>query len=393
MVRQSRASGGDGAAPYFYTAPAAVACAGITLLLHGELALLDSWSPITMGFTHFATLGFVSMTGMGAFYRTAPMLLDRPQPGRALALAGWLGFAIGAASLCIGLAGVSVTPVFVAIGALFPALLAFFWPATRLLRGTTEPAPGGAWRLAVYAFLTVAALGIWVAHGHGGMKFPGPRALWIQLHLSIALFGWVGGMAVAGLGVRVRDVGGTPNPLPRLWSQLATLGIVLCVVVLAVDYAGGLEVEPATARAVGLLAASPVIVATALWSTRWAFAELAGPNDHPLARDEALLWRAAFAFGPITLAAAALAILQDDAASRVLFGWIAIWGWAGLVAHALLRSLAPPRLGAQVTLGLHLATLAVGLLATATRNGELALFAGAALIAFALTLIPRPQRA
>ncbi len=392
-VASPGAAPSDPAAPFFYTAPAAVACAGGVLLVHGERALLDSWSPVTMGLTHFATLGFVTMTGIGAFYRLAPSQLDQPAPGRWLALLTWLGFTIGIGSLCIGLTGGFVAPVFVAIGALFPALATFFLPAIRLLRRTRGHPAAGPWWLAVGAFFAVAALGIWVAHGHGGMAFPGPRSLWVQLHLSIALFGWVGAVATASLQARLTDCSATAPPLLRGWSMLGGVGVVLCVLVLAVDYVGAFDVSPNTARTVGLLAAAPAAFATAIVSTKWGFAGLALAPPNAVARDEALLWRVAFALGPVTLVCAGLAIAVDDATSRVMFGWIAVWGWAGAVTLAMLYSLAPLRLPASTILGLHATTLALGLVATAAGSNALALATGVALVALAAALIPRRRTA
>jgi len=232
-------------------------------------------------------------------------------------------------------------------------------------------------------------LGIWVAHGHGGMEFPGPRSLWIQLHLSIALFGWVGAGATAVFASQVEATGCDADDLPRLWSRLATWGVVLPSSILAADYVGAFDVSAETARRSGLLAAAPAAFATALWSTRWAWRQL---ERAPLAQPDRWLWRAAFAFAPLTLAAAALALWRDDAMSRVLFGWVAIWGWAGLVAHATLRSLAPPRWAAGPLIGLHLLTLAGGLLATASRSTACALATGIGLIVLALALWPARRK-
>lgn len=382
--------GRDAAFLFFFTAPAMLACAGLTLLYYGERALLDSWSPITMGLTHFVTLGFVSMTGIGAFYRLAPRQLDRPPFALSGAVFAHVGFTIGVVALCVGLAGVAVTPVFVAIGALFPALAVFFWPAIARLRGTRSPHPRASWRLAIGAFLAVTVLGIWVAHGHGGMDFPGPRSLWIQLHLSIALFGWVGALAIACLAARLERANRAPGDLPAGWFRLGFAGIVLPLIVLSLDYASALRVEASTARLIALAVAAPVAFASAILAPRWAFSALARSG---MPRDETRLWRVAFAFGPITLAAAAFALWRDDASSRVVFGWVAVFGWAGLVAHAVLRSLAAPRVAVRVTLALHGLTLVAGVWATLQASAALTQIAGALVIALAASLVPRGTNA
>jgi len=71
----------------------------------------------------------------------------------------------------------------------------------------------------------------------------------------------------------------------------------------------------------------------------------------------------------VAFASAIVAFVLSDPRAGVVFAWIAIWGWAGTLAHGLLQQLGPldrpsavevePVL-ARASLWLHLATLAVG---------------------------------
>ena len=63
--------------PFFVTAPIAVAGAGGMLVGFAERLLSNNWSPLTVGLTHFATLGFLSMTLMGSFYLLVPAQLGK----------------------------------------------------------------------------------------------------------------------------------------------------------------------------------------------------------------------------------------------------------------------------------------------------------------------------
>jgi len=58
--------------------------------------------------------------------------------------------------------------------------------------------------------------------------------------------------------------------------------------------------------------------------------------------DESLLfWRAGLVLAPVVLFAATAAIWFDDPRLPILFGWLAIWGWAGLIVHGMLTRILP----------------------------------------------------
>jgi len=347
------------------------------LLYWGERVLADSWSPLTIAFTHVGTLGFFTMTAIGTFYRIAPERLGRPLRGGRLPLFVHIAFSLGVVLLCIGLAGLTAAAVFAAIIGLFPALCAFFWPAIEALRGThTQPAARPL-RLAIASFVIVCVLGLWVAHGHGGMKFPGPRSLWIQLHVSISLFGWVGGISTAAFGSLS---GRHEEGLAALWSRLVFLGISLPAAVLAIDYSGRLATDLNTANWIGALAALPAAIATGWLTPRWGLARL----KHPAyAIPAARFWKTGFLLAPVTLALGLLTLLWGTSEMRLLFGWVAIWGWAGFIAHAMLRGETPDDARTTRAYGLHLASLVLGVLAIMTHDPWLARGTGALLLVLA----------
>jgi len=85
----------------------------------------------------------------------------------------------------------------------------------------------------------------------------------------------------------------------------------------------------------------------------------------------------------VSAAAACLALASDGAASRLVFGWLAIWGWAGLFVHGLVRgelAAAPPRAGSWA-FGLHVVGLVAGGFAIALGGDALARATGLVLIA------------
>lgn len=392
---------------FFWTAPLAVVAGGGVLLALGEQTLLNNWSPLTMGLTHIATLGFITMTLIGACYLLIPLQLDRRIKAPRLLYFVYATFAIGVCSLCIGLAGISVTSVFVAIGTLFPALACFFWPVIASLRGTRGQPDATPLRLAIGSLLAVATIGIWVAHGHGGMKFPGPRGLWIQAHLAIALFGWIGGIAGAAFDLfsreRVQPGAGSPQGISRWWGRLLWVGVVAPSALLAMQYLGLIEMSHADATWTATTAIAPAAVAA--WGIQpWhGLRSLRNPLNQVA---EPHYWRTAFCLGPIALVLSAIALIQPAPQWSIASGWVAIWGWAGLIAHAILREFSGSRFAdpsddsQPETVGridalafpLHLLSIVTGVAAIATGDPTLARLTGAVLLALGGIQIHRMVR-
>lgn len=380
--------------PFIFTAPIAIACAGALLLAQGASPLLNNWSTLTMALTHIVTLGFLTMLMLAAFYVFAPQILDKRIKAPRLAFVVYAFFAPGIVALSLGLGGVAVLPVFIAIGTLFPGLLAFFWPAIAVLRGTRSTPFATPLRLAIGSFFAAATIGIWVAHGHGGMKFPGPRGLWLQLHLSIALLGWIGGMttavfnAIARENAPTRDV--TRTTVWTWWGHLTLAGIVGPCLVLVLQYFDIAEPSPGNATWVGAIVALPAAVA-GFWLQPFVGISLLRDSATPIVDSQ--FWRGAFILAPITSLSGVIAIIRPEPHWSIAFGWIALWGWAGLMAHAILRDLSRRVIagdpkheadGIDVSYAVHILTLLVGLIAIEWASATLARITGASLIVLAL---------
>src|SRR5690606_25100302 len=52
-------------------------------------------------------------------------------------------------------------------------------------------------------------------------------------------------------------------------------------------------------------------------------------------------WQLGLVAAPITLSLALLALLLDDPRWAVLFGWFAVWGWAGAIVLGMLTRIVP----------------------------------------------------
>jgi len=187
--------------PFLLTAPCFVFAAAVLLMWHGEAALGSRWTPLTLAMTHLMTLGFLTMTIVGALFQILPVVA-----GTAIALAGpvaalaWGGLAAGtvllssalglglgagayvAAAAMLGLAGLLVLA---AVGAAVSHRVA---PAAQPLLAGVRLAISG---LAVTMGLG-AALALYLA-GLGTLDV----LLFTDVHASWGLLGWIVALTAA----------------------------------------------------------------------------------------------------------------------------------------------------------------------------------------------------
>lgn len=52
-------------------------------------------------------------------------------------------------------------------------------------------------------------------------------------------------------------------------------------------------------------------------------------------------WQVGLALGPVVLVAAAMSLLSDAPRWPLLFGWLVVFGWGGLVVHGMLTRILP----------------------------------------------------
>lgn len=398
---------------FFATAPVALIVAGSLLASYGEYAIGTGFASITLALAHLGTLGFLTLVMMGALYQLTAVVAGSPVGRIRVAHAVYALFVIGVVGLIGGIAGGSPRLVFWAIALITPAVLLFVIPIGRALRrapARNETVIG--MMAALLAFFLTALLGLWMAHGHGGMRFPGPRGLFIQVHLSVGLLGWVGGLivAVSWQVVPLFNLSPPVAPTARRWvAGLAAAGALLPVVVLALFYAGALGPSDARASEIAAIAAIPAVVAV------WAIHPLVTVRSLLARRrrraDPSLLfWNTGLLVAPLCALVAVLAYVSSAPRWSVLLGWLALVGWAGMILHGMLGRIVPflvwlhrfaPRAGEpgvpsardllpdaweRGCYALHAATLVVGALAIALGSGPLARAAGALLVATGVAL-------
>ena len=184
-------------------------------------------------------------------------------------------------------------------------------------------------RLAVAALAVVGTLGVTMALAHtAGWALD--RRHWLVAHAVVGLVGWVGGLLTAVSWQVVPMFCLTPA-FPRRSSRvvLAAAGVTtpLALGALAVG------VDPAWAALPGALAVWLLhpIVTLRLLAARKRRRSSASVNA----------WKAGLTLGPVTLACGVVAAFAADPRWPLLFGWLAVWGWAGLVLHGMLTRIVP----------------------------------------------------
>jgi hypothetical protein len=198
-------------------------------------------------------------------------------------------------------------------------------------------------RMAIVSLVLVGFLGLWMAHGHSGMRFPGPRPLWIQVHLSVGFLGWVGCL-ISAVSWQVLPMFYLASPQSR-GSKRATLalvavGVLLPVLVLFLDLAGAIpEGWPSPKR---LAAAGTLPAAIAVWGIQPVLS-LRGLFRRRRRRVDGSVrfWQAGLCAAILTAVAAVVAHVLDHPRWVLLLGWIAIWGWAGMIVHGMLTRIVP----------------------------------------------------
>lgn len=392
----------DSVLPYLYTAPVALVVAGGMLAYSGPLALATQWSAPTLAITHVATLGFLSMIAVGVFMPLVAVAGNAAVPRPMTAHVVYYALVLGLACLTYGTARAEAAPVFAAIGAVAVMGVVFVWHGIVCLRRAEARGPTvRALRTALWSFALAASLGLWLAHGHGGMQFPGPRGLWLTVHLSVALLGWIGGVGVAATAevLPARTGGAIVDERVLRWIDRGIgLGVTLPVVVLLAQYFGVIPAEAGWLRWVIGAAIGPALVAVWIMHPFVTYRALAMAEDGGGLR----LMRLGLGLAPAAFVCGVIAMFSDDPRYGILFGWLAIVGWAGsclyavlvLVLPAVLTPVAPPSAGTRVEtllrrgFALHLAVLVAGVSAILVpRTGAAARVAGVLLVADGCVLL------
>ena len=185
-------------ARFFVTAPLFGILAIIALFIQGPDILQQRWLPQTLAITHLFTLGFISMTMMGALFQLLPVLAGA-RVYRAAATAKLVHGLVGTGLPLFTLGLYSSQPLLIRGGLLLllPGLLLFLLSVSiSLLQARSRHASVSGMRLAVMSLWISTAIGLTLALGHAFDAMPLLRQF-TDLHLAWAAIGWVSTLIIS----------------------------------------------------------------------------------------------------------------------------------------------------------------------------------------------------
>lgn len=393
---------------FFLAMPLGLLAAGAILLGSGTAALASPWMPQALALTHAGTLGVLAMGMLGALYQMTPVVAAVPVPWIRLAHLVLAGLLLGLAGFIWRLLGGPAVAMAWALTAFKLAFLAFLLPlGWALLRAETRGTTVNGMRLAVASLAVAVLLGVIMARGWVDGMFPARRMLFVQVHLTVALLGWVGGLIMAvswqvvPMFYLAPQVGKT---MMRLQTGLLLTGLLLPLVLLLAVPGG-----PLTQGQWAGLAAMPAVAACWVMHPLQTLADIKR-RKRKRREGSLLFWKtglcSALLLGPLGVAA----VLLADPRWPLLFGWFAVWGWAGAIMHGMLGRIVPflvwfhrfsakvgqagvpsmrsllPQRAVKAGFWTHLGSLLAGGVAIVSQNGIAARLTGLLLAATAVSL-------
>jgi len=394
---------------FFLAVPLGVLAAGLILLANGNLALASPWTPQALALTHAGTLGVLAMGMCGALYQMTPVVAATPVPWTRIAHGVQLFLLTGLAAFLWRLLGGPVMAMVGAIVCLTLAFALFLLPlGWALQRSATKDMTVAGMRLAIASLAIAVLLGLLMARGYAGGVFSVNRLLWVQIHMLVALLGWVGGLIMA-VSWQVIPMFYLAPPFClaamrwQVWLLLAGLVLPLAFLLTTAPLAG------LTPGRLAALAALPA--AMACWLVHPVITLLHISRRKRKRSDASgLFWQTGLGNALILIPLGSAASILDDPRWLVLFAWVAIWGWAAMIMHGMLSRIVPflvwfHRYSAKVGLEpvpsmrsllsqrrirtgflLHSASVVMGVLAIISQMDLLARLTGLLLLATAFSL-------
>jgi hypothetical protein len=368
---------------FFLTAPFGLMVAGALITLGGSALLTTRFAGTTAALVHLGTLGFFAMVMLGALYQMIPVVAGAPVPAVRSAHGVHGGLVVGLGALTVGLWTSSRAALTVGAALLGASFLTFIvLVGVALARAPTRSPTVIGMRVAVAGLAVLSVLGVTMAMLRGaGSPAPGYPG-WMSAHIAIGFLVWIGGL-VTSVSYQVVPMFYLTPAFPS-WAQRAIVGGVAATLLL-VTAAVLLRAEQQWIA----VAAAPAMVAVFLLHP---FVILRAISQRRRRRVDPSLWfwRAGLVAGFAAAPAGVIAVVVDDFRFPLLFGWLVLFGWGGLVIHGMLTRIVPflvwfhrfsvrvgkqrvpamrellPDRYAKLGFGLHLATLLLGVVGIAT---------------------------
>lgn len=322
---------------FFVLAPLSLLAVGT--LLSMQPSTTSRWTSQLLAATHVGTLGLLGSVMLGALYQMLPVLAGAPVPGARTGHGVWLLWVIGTCALVRALLVPSRWGFTVAMLGLGGALALFIPPVAVALARAPHRSENGhrvevhGMRAAVFALAFVALYGLKMAWGWAHMALPADRVSLVAGHIVAGVLGWVG-LLLAAVSTQIIPMFYLTEPMPRR-ASLLSLVIAVCSIVAAASA----PMLGATAREVVFLAAPAALI---LWVLHPALTlRLLATRRRKRADMSVRFWQIGLGCAPLLVFIAIAGLLEEHPRWPLLFGWVTIFGWAGLIMHGMLTRILP----------------------------------------------------
>lgn len=389
---------------FFLTAPLALMTAGALLAHGGASVVATRFAGPTAALVHLGTLGFFASVMLGALYQMIPVVAGAPVPAVRSAHVVHAALVAGLAALVWGFHASERPALVHGAGVVAGALTLFLLTAAvALVRAPARTMTVTGMRLAALGFAAAITLGLLLSLARGSGR-PSPHyTAWFAAHVSIGLLVWIGGL-ITSVSFQVVPMFYLTPPLPR-WGERTLIGAISASLI-GLVFGALFGLDPrlislgAAPAALAVYVLHPVLVLRAIARRR---RRRADPS--------LVFWRAGLAVGSLVLPAGVAAAYASDARYPVLLGWLALFGWGGLIVHGMLTRIVPfmvwfhrfsqqvgqrpvtpmrqlwPDRSARVGLYLHLATLMLGVSAAITGSNTLGRATGIGLMLVGASIV------
>ncbi|MCW8956327.1 MAG: hypothetical protein OQL09_05545 [Gammaproteobacteria bacterium] len=215
---------------FLITAPLFAIAAALLFIINGPEMFQSRWLPNTLAATHLITLGFVTMSMMGALFQLLPVLAGSIFPKSSITspLIHTL-FSSGVICFTMGLANSQPLLIKIALFLLLPALLIFLIGASiSLYKAQSSHASVRGMKYSILALWITLILGTILASGHGWQQLSLLRQF-TELHVAWASIGWITLMTIA-IAFQVIPMFQVTNSYPNIIQRALIPGIFITMV-------------------------------------------------------------------------------------------------------------------------------------------------------------------
>lgn len=322
---------------FFFVGMVHLPIAAFVALAFRETLLVSNWVPEMLGFTHFATLGFLASIMMGALYQMIPVVAGRPVP---MVRSGYLVMilhVLGTGHLIAGLSRWNSTLMALGICIELGAMVVFILPVLyALFRAPTQHASVNGMRMAVLALLVTVGLGVVLGLAHLGIPYSGTRPNWLKAHMTFGVLGWVGMLIMSVSWQVIPMFYLTPAYSARNMKWMNRwAGLFLLIVPFGLWF-----------HAIGvssfLIEFGALAMATIIWLVHPLVTLNLIRRKRRKVRDGSLwFWTMGLMSGLACLPLVIVAFNSDSTYWPLVTGWVVLWGWAGSIVHGMLYRIIP----------------------------------------------------